>query len=419
MKDVTIIIPVYVATEEALGWFEECLDSACSQGSEVIVSDDGSPLDISKIVKKFRVSYCRNTHVGVSHARNQGVLASTSSLIIPLDCDDRFATGAIGKLLSVYDGTTPLYPDVRKFGLEEVAHYQLLDFSCEHIYTHVGFSSVNVLHRKDQWKYLGGWNEQLDFYEDGEYNARLFANWCGKRFPEPLVEYRIHEHQRTKVYNTRARSYAKKILATIRSLDMPCSSCGKGRKAMSVSRESRMAKQNQPIATPRSMDASMLPGEVEGRILAQYIGGNGRGKHYYRGPRTHFPYKVTYGDYLYVDASDAKDVGSMSDISLFVKIVKVQAQAQDPVPVSAPQPEPQPVVEMVARQSRKVVETRVPAAAPKEAFVDLPDITNMSVKEITNMDAMPLEVAKRLLRYERNGKNRGKVIAFLQGVVGK
>lgn len=416
MNDCSIIIPVYCQTEESVEWLEECLDSACSQDCEVVVSDDGSTANLDRILYKFRnLVIVRGEHVGVSRARNQGVLHATRSLLIPLDCDDRLVPKAVDRLLSVYDGITPVYPDIRKFGLEDVAHYQLLDFACDHIYTHVGFSSVNVLHRKDQWKTLGGWNEHIDFYEDGEYNARLFANWCGKRFPEPLVEYRIHEHQRTKVYNTRARSYAKKILSTIRSLDMPCSSCGKGRKAFSAQKTSaRSGAPAQPVASPKAVDVNVLPGEIEGRILAQYVGGTGRGKHYYRGPRTNFPYKVTYGDYLYVDATDTKEAGSSSDKSLFIRMVKVQAQA--PVAMAAPEHRP---VEEAVRQARKNIEARVAPATKSEIPVALPDIINMSVKEITNMDAMPPEVAKRLLRSERNGKNRSKVITFLQGVIGK
>jgi hypothetical protein len=369
MYDISIIIPVYCTTEESLDWFGECLESAKMQDCDIVIIDDGSPQDISKVAKQFRLAYHRIAHAGVSAARNYAVRQSTQSLIIPLDCDDRITKGAVRKLLSVWDGSTPVYPDIRKFGLETVDHYVLLDFDCDHIYNHVGFSSVNVLHKKDQWKSIGGWDELFDFYEDGFYNAKLFANFCGKRFPEPLIEYRIHDNQRTKVYKSRAYAYAKKIITRIRSLDMPCASCSKRRSQqlsnMGMNNPAAVAPTAR-IAERSAVDVSTLPGEIEGRVLALYIGGQGRGKHYYRGIVSSFPYKVVYGDYVYADPRDVKNEGD-NNRSMLVKVKqqRVVIPERKVAPVVEPASPVAVVPVLVPEQELEPVTTQTKQRKPK------------------------------------------------------
>ena len=174
MTTVSIIIPVYCKTDESLTWLRECVESAVLQDCEVVVVDDGSPLDIKKALEGMNIKRVSSVHVGVSEARNIAARYATGDLIFPLDCDDRLVPGAISKLLLYWDGKTPVYPDVRKFGLENVDHYKLPEFTCEHIYDHVGFTSVNVLHLRDQWKSLGGWDPTIEFYEDGD---RQIYDW--------------------------------------------------------------------------------------------------------------------------------------------------------------------------------------------------------------------------------------------------
>lgn len=52
VRDVTIVIPAFCVDKRSLTWLEECLSSACSQGCDVIVADDGSPIDIAPVVSK-------------------------------------------------------------------------------------------------------------------------------------------------------------------------------------------------------------------------------------------------------------------------------------------------------------------------------------------------------------------------------
>jgi hypothetical protein len=111
-------------------------------------------------------------------------------------------------------------------------------------------------------------------------------------------------------------------------------------------------------------NVNMLPGEIDGRVLAQYLGGKGQGKHYYRGLSSHYPYKVVYGEYVYADPKDVKESGSSSP-SLLMRVVK-----QDTVKV--PQKAAAPVAEAPATPavvpavvSEKAVVKSAPIRKPK------------------------------------------------------
>lgn len=418
-SDVSIIIPAYCAEEDSLGWLEECLASAVAQGGEVVVYDDGSPLDVLPVVGRYNVIFSKSDqNFGVSHARNQAVAKATKDLILPLDCDDFLIPNAVRKMLSIWD-TTPIYPDVSKFGLESEPHYVLPDFSCEVLTRFVGFASVNVLHTKRQWESIGGWDEQLDFYEDGEYNARLFGTFCGVHFKEPLVYYRIHEHQRTKQYEKRSRGYALKILERIRRFDMACKSCGGGRRTQDLKAiganapmAARFASQGSSTPVPVQLANGVqtdLPLEFEGKVLAVYIGGEGKGRHYYNGYVSKTAYKLKYGDTLYADPRDVREPQQSGHPSLLVRVMRKLEPApkvQVPVPtevvraVKAAAVEPEPV---------KLVEE---VAEPAPEVVDLPDISNMTYDSILALD-LDLETAKKLLVLEQHGLNRRKVTAHL------
>jgi len=405
VNDVSIIIPVYCRTKESLGWFEECLESALKQDCFIEIVSDASPVPVTEVVHDLwdeRMSFQRlSEHRGVSFARNRAARDVNTALQIPLDCDDTFTDDAIERLVGAFDGT-PLYPDVCKFGDEDIPHYQLLEFDCSLVYQKVGLASVNVLHTREQWRKVGGWNEYIDFYEDGEYNARLMISFCGKRYPFPLINYRIHSSQRTKINKGRAGQQAKNILSAIK--EQPGMCCGKARK------QSRMlaTKVNQVIRRS-TMNIDEVPGTQGDRVLALYVGGRGASKHYYKGPVTKYPYKVAKGNYYYVDPRDTKLEGDPISRSLFIRV------ARD-VPAE-PKPEK---VERVPREAPKVEKTPVEAKKvesvmfKKKAEETLPDIQALRwAKEIRHMDFTP-EQSRELLKIERAGKGRVKVIAHLE-----
>ncbi|WP_395477525.1 glycosyltransferase [Rickettsia endosymbiont of Pantilius tunicatus] len=90
---VTVIIPLY----NRINWTIEAIESVLiqtHQNFEVLVIDDGSTDDISKLTetckKDKRIKYFRRENKGVSSARNFGIEKATGEYIVFLDSDDLF-----------------------------------------------------------------------------------------------------------------------------------------------------------------------------------------------------------------------------------------------------------------------------------------------------------------------------------------
>jgi len=417
MYNVTIIIPVYCTNQQGLNWLDECLQSALAQECAVVAYDDGSTVNVREVLSKYNITYSyRDEHLGVSAARNACAELAKTSLILPLDCDDRLKPGAVEKLVYRWAGV-PVYPDLEKFGKVRDPHYRLMDFHCDHVLNYVGFTSVNVLHSVEQHKAIGGWDTSLDFYEDGEYNARLLGTYCGLHLAEPLVEYRIHDHQRTQQYKKQAAQYTAVLLNKIRSYEMACRTCGGKRRTGFGNDPTRPAAQTSTLnatATTRGPIVQVsvgeswrsLPSEFEGRILARYVGGKGKGRHYYQGKISNIPYRVTHGDVLYADARDVRDAENTADTRQLVRI-KQEELASKPEPAKVVEPELPQLVE------EKVEPTPEPTAP---VVKELPELSNMTVDDVLALDLSEHDVPA-MIRSEARGKNRKVVISYLKNKV--
>jgi len=427
-RNVAVIIPVYISTDEQLGWLDECLASIADQNCIISLHDDGSVIDIGNVVSKYNIThYSRAEHVGVSHARNEAVSKiPDNSLIFPLDCDDTIKPRTIERLASLWEGV-PIYPDVEKFGDEIVPHYVLMEWDCSHLYNFVGFTSVNVLHSKEQWKSIGGWDATLDFYEDGEYNARLFGNFCGRRFPEPLVNYRMHHGQRTKQYAGKSRYYANLILEKVRRYEFMCSGCGGKRRSGNQAQKSASGGAMSQISGTRGenimVDNANLPISFEGKVLARYEGGRGKGKHYYQGIGSLSYYKnIQYGDLVYADPRDARSISDTGSTSRLIRVERSSA-----APIAAPKPAPVQVTNVTnvsePIKTPKLEVAKEPVAPEVEAVAEVgegemvafEDISKIGLKDIKKLD-ISCEDAIELIKIEETGANRPNVVKYLNSL---
>lgn len=408
-SQVTILVPVYCPTPESLIWLDECLASCVPQNCEIICYNDGSPQDPYEIISKYPVQYYGHTkNNGVSFARNRCAENAATPLIFPIDCDDKFTVpDAISTLLKYYDGT-PLYCDLLKFGMGSDSIHALPKFNCAVATAKLGFSSVNVLHSVEQWKSLGGWDESLHMFEDAEYNGRLMISYCGDKIPLPLIAYRQHETQRTRVHKN-SRNLADTLLARLKEYEtMGKSCCGKGRRSNVGVGAKTTQKQSSESTAGRTLAAS-IPGQNQKLVQARYVGGLGKGPHYYKGPKTKYAYRVEYGAVIQADRSDTR-AESDRPTSLLVRLVEDKIETKESAPV----------VEQQNREPRTNVEERQPVIHNEEEYDEkdtLPDITNLSHRRITQLDITP-EIAAELLAIEKRGKNRVKVVYYLEGVAG-
>lgn len=101
MKKVSIIVPLYNASQ----YIEECLDSCFRQNYanyEVIVINDGSTDDSAEKIKPYldRIKYVYQENMGGSAARNSGLNNASGEYVYFLDADDAIFPNTISKLVT-------------------------------------------------------------------------------------------------------------------------------------------------------------------------------------------------------------------------------------------------------------------------------------------------------------------------------
>lgn len=96
---VSIVIPAYVSSGRQADLLDETLNTVRSQNCdsyEVIVVDDGSPLDVSGITANHpRVVTIRQANAGSAAARNTGIALSRGTHFVFLDADDHLLPPAL------------------------------------------------------------------------------------------------------------------------------------------------------------------------------------------------------------------------------------------------------------------------------------------------------------------------------------
>jgi glycosyltransferase involved in cell wall biosynthesis len=103
---VSIIVPAYVATAHQSTLLDETLSTVDQQSYsnyEVIVVDDGSPLDVASVVARHpRTRTLRRSNGGSALARNTGIEASHGSYFVFLDADDHLLPPALERGLRAF-----------------------------------------------------------------------------------------------------------------------------------------------------------------------------------------------------------------------------------------------------------------------------------------------------------------------------
>jgi hypothetical protein len=269
----------------------------------------------------------------------------------------------------------------------------LRDFDCGEILTYCGISSVNVLHAKSQWTTIGGWNENIRYLEDAEYNSRLMYIYCGVHVPEPLIMYRQHDFQKTVHMKKINRHVGElhKMQGEIRRISgMGC--CG-GR-----TNTTRPINKKVPNAG-RNIPGMGIPGELDDLIKVRYVGGEGKGAHYYRGLVTGHAYKVNYGAEIFVDPRDEAPFNSMFEAMAVPKPTVAKAAVAKAVPVD--------------RDPTEAVQ-KFPITEETKEYPDLTTIPyNDAIAALNDME-LTTHDARALHAIEVAGRNRVRVLAYLK-----
>lgn len=193
-------------------FLDEAVASVFAQtraADELVVVDDGSTNrtreQVATLPKRFTskqptLRVILAEHGGQPHARNTGVRALNTDVVLCLDGDDRLKPDALLKLAAACEsdpGAALAYGWVEKFGNETgVTEYepwdpvQLLD--------HNFVQPSACLFKRSAWEHSGGWSMAL------QKNAGGFDDWAfmialaeagerGVQVREPVVDYRRHQ----------------------------------------------------------------------------------------------------------------------------------------------------------------------------------------------------------------------------------
>lgn len=427
MSVVSIIIPVYATHEKHLDYLVDCVASCVRQSDNVVLWDDGSPLDVLAALGQYpEVTYVRGAHVGKSYSRNSAASMTLHDLILPVDADDWLAPTAVEAMLEAWDNHgIPVYSDIWKVHPDGSTEYSsALAFDCTEIMRKC-IPSVSVLHSKEQWSSIGGWPESYNMYEDWLYNAKLMWNYGGFKVPHPLLYYRQHNWQSTAVatQGTRHDAWVRVKFELEQysngegDIDMPC--CGQRRTSgaktsRTFSTQTAPAPLTQQSVTTVDMSTTVpslaaLGDPGPGKVHALYVGGRGMGPHDKRGMNSRRKYqRVQYGGRYVVAAEDAIAREAFEKGAKNCGFIRLEQTMQEPE--SRPAGEPPAVPK---KPAKKVVRKPV-----KDAEVDkyVEAMESMSLREFSKwLGAMELttEQVVALKEAELSGANRIGAIRML------
>ena len=193
---VSVLIPVY----NAAAYLGEAIDSVLRQSYrpiEIVVLDDGSDDGSGEVAERYGelVHYTRQDRAGNGAARNHAIAISTGDLLAFLDADDRFADGALERLVATLQNDETLeavYGHVREFVSPDVDAHDaaLLRPPAERV---AGCLPTNMLIRRDAFLRIGGFATHLRVGVTVDWAARAKETGMPTTLlDEVLFERRLH-----------------------------------------------------------------------------------------------------------------------------------------------------------------------------------------------------------------------------------
>jgi len=198
---ISVIIPAYNAARYIAKAIESCLSQTYAP-HEIIVVDDASTDGTAEIAESFPapVHVIRLAeNMGVSVARNRGVLASTGDWLAFLDADDWFLPEKFEcqrccvlknpKAVLIYTGFRIINLD----GSDSCCRFFMPREIMPILRYRSRFSCCSVVLRREAFDAVGGFDPALRIAEDWDLWLRIAAHYSVELFaavPEPLVVYR-------------------------------------------------------------------------------------------------------------------------------------------------------------------------------------------------------------------------------------
>lgn len=208
----SVVIPVGPGHRD---YVIDALDSLVAQDFQdweaIVVNDTGELWHTIPGAPYARIVTPKEKHPdsrGAGEARNAGVAASKSNLILFLDADDYLLPGALSAMYGAWqttDGNCVIYGDwVVPRGDELPDYYKSYDFTCDinndNVILRRIIHPVTALYPKWAHDKVGGFNITMPAWEDWDYQIKMYAELglCGVRVEQALLAYRPHTGLRRK-----------------------------------------------------------------------------------------------------------------------------------------------------------------------------------------------------------------------------
>jgi len=189
-KKVSVVIPTYNRSH----LFQRAIKSAINQTlppHEIIVVNDGSTDDTSKMLKKYPVKVIEQKNSGVSSARNSGILNSSGDIIAFLDDDDEWEKSKLQEQLKIHNKFSHTHEVWIRDGkvLNQKAHHKKPEEEC--FYDNLSFCKIapsTVLIDKNILLEVGLFDESLEVCEDFDLWLRVLKKYPIKLLKKPLTK---------------------------------------------------------------------------------------------------------------------------------------------------------------------------------------------------------------------------------------
>lgn len=205
---VAVVIPCYKQAH----FLADAIESVLAQtypAAEIVVVDDGSPDDVAGVARRYpRVRYIRQANQGLSAARNTGIRATTSELLVFLDSDDRLLPlalergvahltaradrGFVAGRMQVIDAEGALLKPWKPFPETD-------DYLAQMLFDHCGIYPLTTMYRRAAIEAVGGgFDVTLRSAEDWDMDLRIARRFAFHLYDEPVAEYRRHGSNMTR-----------------------------------------------------------------------------------------------------------------------------------------------------------------------------------------------------------------------------
>ena len=330
---VAIIIPVGPGHEELVLHALDSVEAQTDWRWECVVVDDTEHQTLELPGRPWAkvVRTGGKGEKGPAFGRNLGVRSSTAPLLTFLDADDFLLPPFLERAFAVFEPGFYVYTDY----YDELGKQHRAQVFDEEMLRHKSIHSVTFLHERTAWEAAGGFNEELEGYEDWDYVQALAASGCcGILVREPLLVYRFMAGQRREMSMAINRKLRPQIQGKWRDVAMGC--CG-GDKRRPAARSPVPVKKNNPA--PVGVEAAMTATPATkkrppGMTLMRYTGMN-QGMVLIRCPKTGNKYR--YGRASAILHVRPEDVDYLLAMPQFVLH---QKGGKPPPPMPPPAPKP-------------------------------------------------------------------------------